>query len=77
MATFQATTVHNRSGALPRVNDKIVVDGVPADVTKVDVYEGISYQVRIPGLKNPEGGALFVPGKIAWADLLELTQVTD
>lgn len=73
MATqhWTATTTRNREGAIPKVNDRITVDGIPADVIAVDEFKGIDYQVTIPGLVV-DGKQQFVIGRIPWETLLDL-----
>lgn len=76
MATehWMATTTRNREGAIPKVNDRITVDGIPADVIKVDEFKGITYQVTIPGLVV-DGKQQYVTGQLPWEAVLDLRKI--
>lgn len=72
--SFEVTTTRNANGALPKVNDKIKVDGIPADVIQVHPFHGIQYQVLIPGLVV-DGKQQFIQDWVPWGIVLDLREV--
>lgn len=78
MATEQwkMTTTRNAHDGLPKVNDRIEVDGIPADVIQVHQFHGIQYQIAIPGLVV-DGKQQFIQDWVPWSIVLDLHKVTD
>ncbi|AZS06729.1 hypothetical protein HOU95_gp078 [Streptomyces phage Hiyaa] len=76
MATesWKITTSRNANGDLPKVNDRIEVDGIPADVIQVHTFHGIQYQILIPGLVV-DGKQQFITDWIPWEIVLDLRKV--
>lgn len=74
--TWEVLTTRNARGALPKVNDKIVVDGIPADVIQVHSFNGIQYQVTIPGLRDAEGKQQFITDWLPWSIVLEMRKTS-
>lgn len=72
---WNLTTTRNAQGKLPKVNDKIMVDGIPADVIKVDPFHGIQYQIAIPGLRDADGNQVFIKDWAPWSIVLDLQKV--
>lgn len=71
---WNMTTTRNTRGDLPKVNDKINIDGIPADVIAVDPFHGIRYQVMIPGL-IVDGKQQFFTDWAPWSIVLDLHTV--
>lgn len=70
--SWTLTTTRNTRGALPKVNDQITIDGIPADVIQVSPFHGIQYQIKIPGL-IVDGKQQFVTDWAPWSIVLDLT----
>lgn len=68
-------TTRNARGNLPKVNDKIMVDGIPADVIQVHSFNGIQYQIAIPGLRDAEGKQMFIKDWAPWSIVLDLQKI--
>lgn len=71
---WKMTTTRNANGGLPKVNDRIEVDGIPADVIQVHPFHGIQYQVTIPGL-IVDGKQQFIQDWVPWDIVLDLHKV--
>lgn len=78
MATqsWNLTTNRNTRGALPKVNDRITIDGIPADVLQVHPFHGIQYRITIPGLVV-DGKQTFIDDWAPWSIVLDLAKVDD
>ncbi len=73
--SFEVTTTRNTNNALPKVNDHIVIDGIPADVVEVHPFHGIKYQVAIPGLVV-DGKQRYIVDWMPWSIVLDIHETT-
>ena len=75
MESWEILTTRNARDGLPKVNDHIVVDGIPADVIQVHPFHGIQYQVTIPGLVV-DGKQQFIQDWIPWDIVLKIEKTS-
>lgn len=76
MATdeFEVTTTLNTRGKLPKVNDKITVDGLPGRVLLIDPFQGFRYRITVPGL-IVDGEQQFIDDFVPWSRILDMVKV--
>lgn len=73
--SWEVLTTRNAQDGLPKVNDHIVVDGIPASVTRVSPFHGIQYRVTVPGLII-DGKQQFITDWLPWSIVLELRKTS-
>lgn len=73
--TFEVTTTQNTRGKLPKVNDEIVVDGIPGRVLWIDPFQGFRFRITIPGLVV-DGEQQFIDEFVPWSRVLDLVKTS-
>lgn len=73
---FEVTTTQNSRGQLPKVNDEIVVDGIPGRVLWIDPFQGFRFRVMIPGLRDADGNQQFLDEFVPWSRVLDLSKTS-
>lgn len=74
MAEFEVITT--RGTTVPKPGDKIVIDGIRGTVTGFDVFNGVKYQVDIPGLREDNSDSVSVEDWLLWSTILVFRQTS-